>query len=298
MTALRVIALHTLREAVAQPLYLLLLAAGAAIIALYGFLPFFTLEEDVVMFKAVGLDIIVAVTLVLGVIAAGRTVYEEIEDRTMLTLMSKPVGRGSVVTGKFLGLLASSGLVVLLLGLVLAYFTWRRIPVDFNLPAEPIRSSDITELGNLRAMHLAGLWPQLVLAWMQVGTLVAVGVALSTRFGVALTLPATLVLYVAGNLATYLDAATSDASGIVQALTYGLNTLLPFLAVFDLTDLTVYGVVAVDDTTFAQDPNAASVGGLWLYVLTASAYFVAYVAFILFLARFIFATRDLGGNET
>jgi hypothetical protein len=65
-----------------------------------------------------------------------------------------------------------------------------------------------------------------------------------------------------------------------------------------LTDLTVYGVVAVDDTTFAQDPNAASVGGLWLYVLTASAYFVAYVAFILFLARFIFATRDLGGNET
>jgi len=297
VTAPRVIALHTFREAVSQPLYPLLLAAGAAILALYGILPFFTLGEDVVMYQAVGLDVIVVVALLLGVVAAGRTVHDEIEDRTMLTLMSKPVGRGEVLVGTFLGLLAASLLAVAVLGAVLAFFAWRRMPGDYNLPDQPITTFQITQLRELRLMHLSGLFPQLALAWMQVGTLVAVGVALSTRFGIALTLPATLVLYVAGNLATYLDAAVAGAGWPLAVLAFVANTLLPFLAIFDLTDHTVYGVVGVAGTTFAEDPNAASVRGLWQYVLVAFGYFVAYVAFLLLAARLSFATRDLGGNE-
>ncbi|MEM1012004.1 MAG: ABC transporter permease, partial [Planctomycetota bacterium] len=212
MTVLRVIATHTFREAVTQPLFPLLLVAGSAVLGLYGLLPFFTLGEDVVMYKAVGLDVVIAIALIIGVIAAGRTVHDEIEDRTMLTLMSKPVGRGEALVGKFLGLFAAVGLAVLTLGIVMAVLTWRRIPGDFNLPPDPILTTQITQLGDLRSMHLAGLWPQLVLAWLQVGTLVAIGVALSTRFGIALTLPATLLLYVAGNLTAYLDIAFTSGS--------------------------------------------------------------------------------------
>ncbi len=297
MTVLRVIAVHTFREAVSQPLYPLLLAAGAAILGLYGLLPFFTLGEDVVMYQAVGLDVVIALTLILGIIAAGRTVHDEIEDRTMLTLMSKPVGRGEALVGKFLGLFVSTGLAVLFLGVVLAVLTWRRIPGDFNLPPDPILTSQITQLGDLRSMHLAGLWPQLVLAWLQVGTLVAIGVALSTRFGTALTLPATLVLYVAGNLTAYLDTATNAATLPVAVIGYVVNTVLPFLRVFDLTDHTIYGTIAVGGTSFAGDPNAPGLGSVWLYVATAVGYFIAYVSFILLLARLSFATRDLGGNE-
>ena len=36
---------------------------------------------------------------------------------------------------------------------------------------------------------------------------------------------------------------------------------------------------------------------MWLYVLSAAGYFVAYVGFLLLAARLSFATRDLGGNE-
>ncbi|MEM1012109.1 MAG: ABC transporter permease, partial [Planctomycetota bacterium] len=255
------------------------------------------LGEDVVMYKAVGLDVVIAIALIIGVIAAGRTVHDEIEDRTMLTLMSKPVGRGEALVGKFLGLFAAVGLAVLTLGVVMAVLTWRRIPGDFNLPPDPILTTQITQLGDLRSMHLAGLWPQLVLAWLQVGTLVAIGVALSTRFGIALTLPATLLLYVAGNLTAYLDIAFASGSWPVAIIGQGVNTLLPFLRVFDLTDHTVYGTIGVGGTSFAGDPNAPGVANVWLYVATALGYFVAYVTFILLLGRASFVTRDLGGNE-
>ncbi len=297
MTATRVIAVHTFREAVSQPIYPLLLVAGAVILGVYGLLPFFTLGEDVVMFKAVGLDIVVAVALLLGLVAASRTVHDEIEDRTMLTLMSKPVGRGTVIFGKFLGLLASSGLVIVLLGVILAFLTWRRIPVDFALDPSPIKTSDIAELRGLRSMHLAGIWPQLALAWMQVGVLIAIAVLVSTRFGLFVSLPASLVLYLAGNLTPYLAEAFADEGMVASSVTFVISTVLPFLRVFDLTEYTIYGSIALPGSTWSDDPNAARLGAMWWYVLAAGGYFVAYVAFLLFAARLSFATRDLGGNE-
>ena len=69
-------------------------------------LPFFTLGEDTVMFKAVGLDVILLLVLIATLFATSKSIYEEIEDRTMLTLMSKPVQKWEVLVGKYLGIVA------------------------------------------------------------------------------------------------------------------------------------------------------------------------------------------------
>ena len=53
-----VILRHTFLEAIVQPIYALLLAVGAAILCIFGLLPFFTLGEDTIMFKSVALDVI------------------------------------------------------------------------------------------------------------------------------------------------------------------------------------------------------------------------------------------------
>lgn len=292
-----IILLHTLREAIAQPIYALLLAAGAVILGVYATLPFFTLGEDTLMFKAVGLDVVLIIVLLISLFAASRSVHEEIEDRTMLTLMSKPVGRGQVLMGKFLGLLISAALAVAALGIVLAVCVWLRIPRDFTLPSDPVQEAVAERLYNLRAMHLAGLWPQLVLVWMQIGVLIAIGVAISTRFSLVVNLPAALLLYIAGNLTRFIEGAADGGSWFAQAVAFAINTLLPFLAVFDLTDATVYGVIALPGTEFVEDPNARTIGYLWTYVAAASTYFAAYVAFVLCIAVLSFRTRELGGNE-
>src|SRR5438552_3629633 len=113
-----VIVRHTFREAVVQPIYSLLIAIGAAILIIFGMLPFFTLGEDTVMFKAVGLDVILLLILISTLFATSKSIYEEIEDRTMLTLMSKPVHRWQVLVGKFLGIALAALVAVAILGAV------------------------------------------------------------------------------------------------------------------------------------------------------------------------------------
>lgn len=288
---------HTLRETLVQPIFGVLLALGATVLGLYSLLPFFTLGEDVLMFKAVGLDVVLVIALLMGLFAASRSIFEEIEDRTMLTLMSKPVSRWQVLVGKYLGLLGASALAVGVLGAVLAACVWMRIPGDFGLAPDPIDEIAAARLEGLRKMHLAGLWPQLVLLWMQVGTLVAISVAISTRFSLVVNVPATILIYLGGNLTRFVDVAAQGKGWLTQAGAEAINTLLPFLAIFDLTRYTVFSPIRIEGTEMAEDPLAVQVADLWLYIGVAGLYFVAYVTFALTLGHLSLRRRELGGNE-
>ena len=108
MYRLFVITRHTFFEAIVQPIYSLLLTLGAAVLIIFGMLPFFTLGEDTVMYKSVSLDVILLFVLIATLFATSRSIYEEIEDRTMLTLMSKPVRRWEVLIGKYLGIVLAA----------------------------------------------------------------------------------------------------------------------------------------------------------------------------------------------
>src|SRR5688572_33283931 len=114
-----VILRHTFFEAIVQPIYALLLALGAAILIVFGFLPFFTLGEDTVMFKSVGLDVILLLVLIATLFATSKSIFEEIEDRTMLTLMSKPVRRWEVLVVKYLGIITAALMAIAIQRLLL-----------------------------------------------------------------------------------------------------------------------------------------------------------------------------------
>src|SRR5207302_7447521 len=126
-----VILRHTFLEAIVQPIYPLLLAIGAAILVIFGLLPFFTLGEDAVMFKAVALDVILLLALISTLFATSKSIYEEIEDRTMLTLMSKPLKKWEVLLGKYLGIVLAALMATAIFGCVIVVATWWRIPGDY-----------------------------------------------------------------------------------------------------------------------------------------------------------------------
>src|SRR3954462_8697215 len=107
-----VIVRHTFLEAIVQPIYSLLLGLGAAILFIFAPLPFFTLGEDAGMYKAVGLDLGLLLVLVATLFATSKSIYEEIEDRTILTLMSKPIAKWEVLLGKYLGILLAAGMAI------------------------------------------------------------------------------------------------------------------------------------------------------------------------------------------
>src|SRR2546421_1702007 len=214
-----VIIRHTFLEAVVQPIYPLLLALGAAILSIFALLPFFTLGEDTIMFKSVGLDVILLLVLIVTLFATSRSIYEEIEDRTMLTLMSKPVRKWEVLVGKYLGIVLSALLAIAVLGGILLLCTWLRLPGDYQLRASSIDEHEVRQIWEMRIMNIAGLVPSLLLMWLQISVLAAIGVAISTRVSLVVNLPIVILIYIAGNLTRFLFPIAWGASDA--------NTLLP-----------------------------------------------------------------------
>jgi ABC-type Na+ efflux pump permease subunit len=292
-----VILRHTFFEAIVQPIYSLLLAIGIGILVIFALLPFFTLGEDTTMFKAVGLDVIMLLVLLATLFATSKSIYDEIEDRTMLTLMSKPVQKWQVLVGKYLGIILAALLAVAILGAILSYCTWERIPTDYQLRPSAIDERDLTNLREWRLMHIAGLIPSLMLVWLQVSVLAAVSVALSTRFSLVVNLPTVIIIYIAGNLTRFLFPLDEHQPALLSAFAYVLSLVLPYLETFDLRSLTVYSPIALAGTQFAENPQAVQLSTIWGYFGIATLYGIGYAAFALGIGMWMFQTRELGGAE-
>jgi ABC-type Na+ efflux pump permease subunit len=291
-----VIAALTFREAVVQPIFSLLLALGVAILLTFGVLPFFTLGEDTTMYKSVGLDIVLLFVLIATLFATSKSIFDEIEDRTMLTLMSKPVKKWEVIVGKYLGIILSAALAVAVLGVTLIACTCFRIPNDYQLQANALDDRILKEISDWRWMHCYGLVPSLILVWLQVSVLAAISVALSTRFSLVVNLPAVMLIYIAGNLTRFLYPIDSRPWG-VRLFGRVAAAVLPFLQTFDLRSQAIYREVAVPNTSFAHAPGAILPHFLWAYVAVAALYAIAYATFALGSGLFLFQTRELGGAE-
>jgi hypothetical protein len=289
-----VILRHTFIEAVVQPIYPVLLALGSVVLVVFALLPFFTLGEDTVMAKSVALDVILLVVLITTLFATSKSIFEEIEDRTMLTLMSKPLKKWEVLLGKYLGIILAALLAVIILGIVLAGATWYRIPMDYAISNATLDDAELRKMSDLRLMHLAGLAPALVLKWLQISVLAAVGVALSTRVSLVVNLPVVIFVYIAGNLTRFLFPLEGQPLA-TKALAVIAGTVLPYLQIFDLAAKTVYEKIAVG--SFATDPLATPLRTIWGYVALAMGYAATYVFFALSAGMWMFHNRELGGAE-
>ena len=293
-----VIVRHTFLESIVQPIYSLLIGLGAAILLIFAALPFFTLGEDTVMFKSVGLDVILLLVLITTLFATSKSIYEEIEDRTMLTLMSKPLKKWEVLVGKYLGIILAAAMAIAILGIVICLATWARIPSDYQFNARSIDERELSTIRNYRMMHIAGLVPSLVLVWFQVSVLAAISVAISTRVSLVVNLPTVIILYIGGNLTRFLSYVVTDQSSLLaRGLSSATKTILPFLEVFDLRQKTVYATIALPNGAFAADVNSVTLGEIWRYVGVAGLYGIAYAVFALSLGMLLFSGRELGGGE-
>jgi len=203
-----VIVRHTFREAVAQPIYSLLIGLGAAILIIFAVLPFFTFGEDTVMFMSVGLDVILLFVLIATLFATSKSIFDEIEDRTMLTLMSKPVQRWEVLVGKYLGIILSALVAITILGGVLCIATWLRIPGDYTITP---RSTAETEFLAIGAGAHAWLLEAAAAGTARMNVKMAEALALAKISGTA------RVDEALGQAATYGRYATGDLASLLSA---------------------------------------------------------------------------------
>ncbi len=98
------IALATAKEAIRQPAFFVLAFIASASLIASIFVSYFTFGEDIKMYKDTGLTTISFVGLLLALLTASSSVAEEIEGKTAITLLSKPINRRQFILGKFLGI--------------------------------------------------------------------------------------------------------------------------------------------------------------------------------------------------
>ena len=124
------IAFATAKEAIRQPAFFVLaFLAGASLIYTI-FVPYFTFGEDIKMYKDTGLTTISFAGLLLALLTASSSVAEEIEGKTAITLLSKPITRRQFILGKYLGIELGVLALFLILGALFAMGVWFKVEYD------------------------------------------------------------------------------------------------------------------------------------------------------------------------
>ncbi len=279
----------TYYEALLQPFTLIVLGIGLGAIIICAFVPFNTFGEDTKLYRDVAMSFVLMFALVPMVFATGKVVDEEIENRTMLTLMSKPIARWQVIVGKYLGVVC---LVLLLMtvmtlcasaGAYLRYFDDKR--VDFQVAAS---AKETMALFWSNDKGLLALWPAMALEFMEVCTLAAISMAIATRFAMALNMTAIVLLYIGANMTRFVPLL--HLGNPWQPLANAGSYVLPFLSNFDLNQALIYRQFTVGSEYIKGAP---SYGQIWGYVGFASLYGLLYIGIGLSLAIAMFRTREL-----
>ena len=98
---------------------MIVLAAAAFMISFSPSYAMFTLMEDVKLLKDMGLATMLVAGLLQSVFSAVRVVSNEIENKTIFTVLTKPVSKTHIVLGKFLGIALACALSMYLLAIFL-----------------------------------------------------------------------------------------------------------------------------------------------------------------------------------
>src|SRR5882762_11740703 len=116
---------NTLTDLTRQKVFYFLLIFALILIGSSVFLARFTFQQEFQILKDVSLGAMSIFTSLLAILAAARLIPQDIEDRTIYTILAKPVPRFEYVLGKIAGvllLLAISTLVMSAAFLLVLYF--------------------------------------------------------------------------------------------------------------------------------------------------------------------------------
>lgn len=283
------IASATFKEAIRQPLFLLLMGLAVIVLVVNTYLPFFSLGEDVMMLKDCGLATLLVCGLLLAVWTASTSIADEIEGKTAMTLLSKPINRRQFIAGKYFGIMQAVYLLLAVGGIVFLACIYYKVGYDARESGETVPAVyELVEFGNsgrgypvpeaTRYAETVQVVPGLLLIFLEIAVLAAISVAISTRLPMVVNLTTCFTIFVIGHLTPIIAQAQGTGRGfeIVRFVGGLVATILPSLEAFSMQ-----GAVARQ----AMVPP--------IYVGTAALYAAAFSLAVLLLAFILFEDRDL-----
>jgi ABC-2 type transport system permease protein len=107
MNKLLTIAQNTFIETLRQPVYSIIIAAALLLILISPSIAMYTMSDDNKLLREIGLSTLFLTSLFIAIFSASGAVGNEIENKTIMTVLSKPVQRPIFIMAKFLGVAAA-----------------------------------------------------------------------------------------------------------------------------------------------------------------------------------------------
>lgn len=253
MGSVTVIALNTFRENLRDKILYNLLLFALLLIGMSALLGTLTIAEQEKIVSDMGLAAINLVGVLIAIFVGVGLVSKEIERRTVYTIMARPISRVQFILGKYLGLVLTLLVNLMIMGVVfLATLFMHGAPITPAL---------------LQAMQLI---------FVELLIMTALALFFSTFSSTTLSATLALALYVVGHLTPDLKGiADKSQNAWLQSVMSGLYYLCP-----NLEALNIKGVAA------------AGVGVSLSYQAMASLYGLLYAALLIAAACMVFQRRD------
>jgi ABC-type Na+ efflux pump permease subunit len=272
---------NTLTELTRLKVFYFLLIFALLLIGSSIFMAQFSFQQEFQILKDVSLGAISLFTSLLAIVATARLLPQDIEDRTVYTILAKPVPRFEYVLGKIIGvlLLLAIGTVIMAAAFVLVLFTREQAVLHATLrqmsSAPPDQVADALRTVRSSAFNI-DIVHGIIIIYLKACLLAALTLFVSTfATSTIFTIVVMAFIYFIGHLqATAREYWLQEhGSGLVTRVFLAVVTLLfPDLQAFNLVDDIVAGT-AISLALFAK---TAVLGIFYTTIYTLLAAFVFY----------------------
>lgn len=280
---IRALAGNTFLEAVRQKLFHTLVILAIALIGSANFFRQFDFGSSELKFISdFGLGAILFFGSILAIVVTAQLFFSEVENRTALTILAKPLRRWEFILGKFLGimgvLLVFIVIMVVLLGLMLY---WRESSLMARYPEA---------FADGRIVHYGGLFLYGVIELIKLGILAALAllVASFSNTNLYTVIVSFFLLLICQLQYIARDYWTSLEQPVVRWLVYAVSLICPNFQMFNVGELLIFGPQTVDMGGLVTT-TALGTGD----VVSLAIYGVLYIFFFLALAVFSFRSREI-----
>jgi len=317
------VAMNAFKDTVRQPYFIVIVSICLFVIIVVANLPLFALgdqHDQVRMVRDMGLTTSTLCGLIVVLFSASTSVTEEIEKKTAMTVLSKPVTRGRFIVGKYLGILATSALAVGLVGfltiLIINYFTIIPLQGEHLSTRDPIkRSAVLNRLLLARIENFSLMTHGIFLAFLQISVIGAISVAIATRAGTVFNVVLCSLVYIVGHIGNWIhslitkasDLAASSGTVSVLGRTFGetvwkiFYAIIPNLENFNATLSLGTGITfecrLIDSIKYSyMMPKLLEIliPPIPDFILANILYALVYIVAALIVAIILFRTREVG----
>jgi ABC-type transport system involved in multi-copper enzyme maturation permease subunit len=246
---------NVIKDSARKKLFYIVFLFGLAIVALSPLLPTFELGSKAQFLRDISLSLTSLFGVVLTVVLSVNQLPGEVENRTIYNILSKPVSRLQYMVSKYLGILGTLFIILLVMSLEILLLIYFRLRVF-----SPV------------------IFQGVFAVFLECAVIAAFCLALSTFATVPLNVFATVLFYLLCHVKTGFlhQKLVTDVGGVARVFSWSLYYMIPNLENFNLALPVGYGG-----------------GASTVYMIRITAYALLFSIIFLAIGYLVFRRKDL-----